>query len=358
MNLTSYLILKNESNADVHSHPIVSRLSSCDGALTKLQDNVETIMNLPAQLEAVVKATCLMNGEELSDDESDSDNVEGDSNDDVSKADYIESTDNVSEGFDIAKHVSESDDSSSDDEVDLDSELRNETRFAVRPQDIVGVKLNKKKRQLQNGIGGDRFSADFGDDSDNDKTTRASKGLSATMNTITQREKTAAKRAARMGGDVRDEIKARQKESELEDAFGMMDEMLGKASGDEESEDNDFDNEIDGDEFYSAVKKQKQAKKNVKQSLYTVAPKYPSLEETIDGERAISKKILKNRGLVAHKAKINRNPRVKKREQYRKALIRRKGAIREVRTGEVDQYGGESTGIKSGISRSRKLGVK
>ena len=64
---------------------------------------------------------------------------------------------------------------------------------------------------------------------------------------------------------------------------------------------------------------------------------------------------MKNRGLVAHKAKINRNPRVKKREQYRKALVRRKGAIREVRTDEGHRYAGEGTGIKSGLSRSRKL---
>lgn len=53
---------------------------------------------------------------------------------------------------------------------------------------------------------------------------------------------------------------------------------------------------------------------------------------------------------------MNRNPRVKKREKYRKALISRKGAVREIRTEEGHVYGGETTGIKSGISRSRKLG--
>ena len=67
---------------------------------------------------------------------------------------------------------------------------------------------------------------------------------------------------------------------------------------------------------------------------------------------------MKNRGLVAHKSKLNRNPRVKKREQYRKALVRRKGQVREVRTDEGHKYGGEETGIKSGLSRSRKLGTK
>ena len=76
------------------------------------------------------------------------------------------------------------------------------------------------------------------------------------------------------------------------------------------------------------------------------------------GERGVTRAIMKNRGLVAHKNKLNRNPRVKKREQYRKALIRRKGTVREVRTDEGHKYGGEETGIKSGVSRSRKLGAK
>jgi len=58
----------------------------------------------------------------------------------------------------------------------------------------------------------------------------------------------------------------------------------------------------------------------------------------VSGERQISKVILKNRGLVRHKAKINRNPRVKKREQYRKALIRRKGTVQEIRADEVHKY--------------------
>jgi U3 small nucleolar RNA-associated protein 3 len=92
--------------------------------------------------------------------------------------------------------------------------------------------------------------------------------------------------------------------------------------------------------------------------MYAVAPKYPGLDNEIEGERAVGNMIMKNRGLVAHKNRLNRNPRVKKREQYRKALIKRKGAVREVRTDEGHKYGGETTGVKSGISRSRKLGVK
>jgi len=58
----------------------------------------------------------------------------------------------------------------------------------------------------------------------------------------------------------------------------------------------------------------------------------------VSGERQISKVILKNRGLVPHKAKINGNPRVEKREQYRKALIRRKGTVQEIRADEIGPY--------------------
>jgi len=53
--------------------------------------------------------------------------------------------------------------------------------------------------------------------------------------------------------------------------------------------------------------------------------------ELADGaKRAASYQIVKNRGLVAHKSKINRNPRVKKKEQFRKATIARKGQVSAV----------------------------
>merc|ERR1712176_1176663 len=109
----------------------------------------------------------------------------------------------------------------------------------------------------------------------------------------------------------------------------------------------------DGDDFYGQILKKSKAKKKFKKDMYKVAPKFPRAEGLVEGERAISKTILKNRGLVAHKSKLNRNPRVKKREQFRKAKIRRKGAVREVRTDEGHRYGGEATGIKTNVSKSR-----
>jgi len=328
-------------------HPIMSKLNYCDEQSKKLRDRVEEPLQLEGQLKAIVKATALMDGGELSDDEFDDDeHINRDETFDegnTSEGDVSESRGDV----DDESIASSRDDSSSEDE----KVLENEARFAIRPEDVSITHDPKKRKSSKIGTS----NIEFGDDDlDGDGAARARKGLSATMNSLAQREQTRAKRASRVGSEHTDEVKKRES-GNLEDAFAMMDEMIGPMSEEEEGAiDNELDSEDDND-FYSAIKKNKRVKKEAKQSMYTVAPKYPRLEEFADGERAISKKIQKNRGLVAHKPKINRNPRVKKREQYRKALIRRKGTVRDVRTGETDAYGGEATGIKSSISRSRKI---
>ncbi|CAK9815208.1 Something about silencing protein 10 [Anthophora quadrimaculata] len=73
-----------------------------------------------------------------------------------------------------------------------------------------------------------------------------------------------------------------------------------------------------------------------------------------EGKRAITYQIAKNKGLMPHRKKEQRNPRVKHRNKYRKAKIRRKGAVREVRK-EVTRYAGEISGIKASVKKSIKL---
>jgi U3 small nucleolar RNA-associated protein 3 len=75
-------------------------------------------------------------------------------------------------------------------------------------------------------------------------------------------------------------------------------------------------------------------------------------------KRAATYEMMKNKGLTPHRKKANRNPRVKKRLMYDKAMVRRRGQVREVNasgnnTGSA--YAGETTGIKSNLSRGRKL---
>lgn len=71
-------------------------------------------------------------------------------------------------------------------------------------------------------------------------------------------------------------------------------------------------------------------------------------------KRAITYQMKKNKGLMPARKKEQRNPRVKHRNKFRKAQIRRKGAVREVRT-EVNRYGGEISGIKASVAKGIKI---
>jgi U3 small nucleolar RNA-associated protein 3 len=79
------------------------------------------------------------------------------------------------------------------------------------------------------------------------------------------------------------------------------------------------------------------------------------LDEAADGHRKASKQILKNRGLVKYRKKEAANPRVAYRLKAEKAAKRRQGQVVTMRDkkGEGDNYGGEATGIRTNISKSR-----
>lgn len=100
---------------------------------------------------------------------------------------------------------------------------------------------------------------------------------------------------------------------------------------------------------------QQAKKREAKKAKYTAEPNYGGAEDLVGDEekRGINYEIEKNRGLTAYKNKLNRNPRVKKREAYRKAVIRRKGQVRDVRPSEFVGYGGEATGINAKVVRTR-----
>lgn len=77
-------------------------------------------------------------------------------------------------------------------------------------------------------------------------------------------------------------------------------------------------------------------------------------DEDGSSKRAITWQMAKNKGLTPHRKKEQRNPRVKHRNKFRKAKIRRKGQVREPRT-EVKRYGGEFSGIKKSVTKSIKI---
>lgn len=118
--------------------------------------------------------------------------------------------------------------------------------------------------------------------------------------------------------------------------------------------------EEDAIEFYKAVKQQKQTDDEISEqeecSAIDATEASPNVAETPEevGKRGINYQIAKNKGLTPHRPKEQRNPRVKHRMKFRKAKIRRKGAIREPRK-ELQRYGGEVSGIKATVVRSVKL---
>ena len=215
---------------------------------------------------------------------------------------------------------------------------------------------------------------------------REKKGLSAlqkAVNSIAQKEQTKKRRReAELEGDVdvpyrkRDEtIRVRRPapsaEDEEEGFFGGDDD--GASSGKkkkggkaEQARHSDADEylgamaSMEDDPLYEEVAASKAKRKVEKAALYAVEPRYGAMEDELvagalgEGEkRGINHQILKNRGLTAYKSKLNRNPRVKKREAYRKAVIKRKGQVRDVRASEAGSYGGETTGINAKVVRVR-----
>ncbi|NWS80137.1 SAS10 protein, partial [Toxostoma redivivum] len=76
--------------------------------------------------------------------------------------------------------------------------------------------------------------------------------------------------------------------------------------------------------------------------------------EDPSNKRGVTYQMIKNKGLTPKRRKIDRNPRVKHREKFRRAKIRRKGQVREVRR-ELHRYAGELSGIRAGVKKGRKL---
>eukprot|EP00163_Fabomonas_tropica_P016225 TRINITY_DN29190_c0_g1_i1.p1 TRINITY_DN29190_c0_g1~~TRINITY_DN29190_c0_g1_i1.p1 ORF type:complete len:713 (-),score=260.64 TRINITY_DN29190_c0_g1_i1:65-2203(-) len=111
------------------------------------------------------------------------------------------------------------------------------------------------------------------------------------------------------------------------------------------------------DELYRDVVNKTKKRKREKEDA-AVAEQYyvQSDEEGDDDKRQIGYNISKNRGLTRYRKKEDKNPRAKKRKQYEKAKIKRKGQVREHDTKSARQaYGGESTGIRKDVTRSVKF---
>lgn len=129
-------------------------------------------------------------------------------------------------------------------------------------------------------------------------------------------------------------------------------------SDDEEYESNDFFNKKEVENINKSVSQSEESGFSDNDEIENDHNK-PSTSalEVISGDpskREITYQIAKNKGLTPHRKKEQRNPRVKHKLKYRKAKIRRKGAVREART-ETTRYGGEPSGIKANVKKGIKI---
>lgn len=117
------------------------------------------------------------------------------------------------------------------------------------------------------------------------------------------------------------------------------------------------------DEFYKQVeeetrqrKKARQTAKNESKRIYLPAENGDGSGDEADQgrKRKATDQIVKNRGLVVHRKKEDRNPRLKMKRKFEKAVIRRKGQVRPMRE-QHGAYMGESTSIRKNVSHSVRL---
>ncbi|XP_074097545.1 UTP3 small subunit processome component Sas10 [Cotesia typhae] len=118
----------------------------------------------------------------------------------------------------------------------------------------------------------------------------------------------------------------------------LLQDILGNSNPDNEEED---DAEMDG---MSGLSKDDDEEME----------EHPEVEVSGEEKRPITTQIAKNKGLTPYRKKELKNPRVKHRIKFRKAKIRRKGAVREVRK-ELKRYDGEISGIKASVKKGIKL---
>ncbi|KAG2499555.1 hypothetical protein HYH03_002500 [Edaphochlamys debaryana] len=110
------------------------------------------------------------------------------------------------------------------------------------------------------------------------------------------------------------------------------------------------------DEMYAAAKASAASRKKARAETHRApALQPPAPDPTADGARGITDEIQRNRGLTPHRRRDQKNPRKKNRMKFEKAMVRVKGAVQPVRKPEAVAYGGEATGIKSKVAKSRRL---
>ncbi len=122
----------------------------------------------------------------------------------------------------------------------------------------------------------------------------------------------------------------------------------------------DASNLSEDDDLIEVELRRRELKKQAKRELILERAKAyipPVADETTDRRNA-GYQIMKNKGLTRKRKKEVRNSRVKYRNKFEKAMVRRKGQVQDtIREGSSNAMGytGEESGIRTHLKKSTRL---
>ncbi|XP_020585727.1 something about silencing protein 10 [Phalaenopsis equestris] len=358
-----YLLLKSEGHP-VRDHPVIARLVEIKNLLEKMS---QISSRFPSQSGDVDSHTYSTN-------KSDEENVSLELEPDV--VDMSAKASTVSEITGLLKDSSVDVDSKTttkklqDSQLDLKSiqmmKIRENLELKLKQKGIythIQGKVDNSLKDLTKPINGNHvIKKDF----DVEVTQAKQHGPDNShqgVNKLAQAVVSKAQKWKVISGDddlpKRDDIAERRRKHELrvlaragvtsmDDGDEAYDDPGINTVGTDLQENEELDSE---DEFYRKVKKQRAEKLTAKAELYSRAHATPTAEPEADGKRQITRQIEKNRGLTRNRKKLTKNPRKKYKIKHQKAVVRRKGQVRDIRK-PSGPYGGEATGINTNVSRS------
>ncbi|KAK4355455.1 hypothetical protein RND71_024426 [Anisodus tanguticus] len=365
--ITFYLLLKSEGQP-VRDHPVISRLVEIKNLLNKMK---ELDGNLPSELEDFLhKNVDNVTGIKLAGRNLDSEPLLIAHKPSVASTDIQEKEPHEAELVEAnglkSQRKNESKRKRQDDQVGIQSmemlKVRATLEEKLKHKGVLSSiarkheKQNKRSRLLNGSLS---TPGDFDDDAmgaGDDRETRSIYKLSRLVTPQVARPKV-------ISGDddlpKRDDIGERRRKHEMRVLAGAGVEPFDDVKdepGDHASDDvaaTSDDCEIDSDlEFYREVEKQHSAKVAAKEKMYSRSLATPLAPETlVDGKRQINYQMEKNRGLTRNRKKQDKNPRKKYRGKHEKAQKRREGQVQKIKK-PSGPYGGETTGINAGTSRS------
>lgn len=125
------------------------------------------------------------------------------------------------------------------------------------------------------------------------------------------------------------------------------------------SEDNAPTDHIDDDDIVMRKMLTKKAKKEARKARRDAEakPHEYTFKDTIspDVKRRASSQVVKNRGLTRYRPRDKKTPRTKNRLAYNKAVVRRKGAVRDYSGKPGSTYSGEGSGINMASRKGSRL---